>query len=272
MKEREDKENRRMQITTKKLLALVFFIISALSLLRVFRIINTASSSSLLRPLYQTRLNTFSSQLPACTELPSDTPCSHTSQSSSSSVGNLTNKEFQLLTNIISARSPCNVLIFGLAAQYLVLPSLNTEGTTVFLEDNPAKEAYELLKHARTDPACRPQARPIISSTCKLALKQLPKKVYKLKWDVILVDGPSGDSPEAPGRMAALYTAAMIARSGDLTDILVHDIDRMVENWYTWEFLCEENLISSKGKLWHLRIAGNSSSTNFCSPKAVDIV
>ncbi|KAF9602244.1 hypothetical protein IFM89_025954 [Coptis chinensis] len=190
---------------------------------------------------------------------------------------------------------PLQTSCFGLPPEYLFLSSLNTNGTTIFLDDNPenlktirtnnaatqiykvkhhvaAKEAYNLLKQARVDPVCAPQAGPLRFSSCKLALKQLPNSVYELKWDVILVDGQSTDKPEAPGRMSAIYTAAMIARTGNLTDVLVHDVDKMIEKWFTREFLCEENLISSKGKLWHLRITGNSSSTSFCSRTTIQIL
>ena len=39
----------------------------------------------------------------------------------------------------------------------------------------------------------------------------------------------SGHSPEAPGRMGAIYTASMIARAGNATDVMVHDVDRKIE-------------------------------------------
>lgn len=70
------------------------------------------------------------------------------------------------------------------------------------------------------------------------------------------MDGPSGDMLEAPGRMSTIYTASMLARNGNTTDVLVHDIDRTVEKWFSWEFLYEENLVSSKGKLWNFRLSG----------------
>ena len=92
----------------------------------------------------------------------------------------------------------------------------------------------------------------------------MPKEVYERKWYVVVADGPRGDSPEAPGRMAAIYTAAVIARIGNSTDVFVHDVHRMIEKWYSWEFLCHENLISSEGKLWHFRIEGKSRSPSFC--------
>ncbi|MCL7028816.1 hypothetical protein MKW94_009020 [Papaver nudicaule] len=283
--EKEDgRAKKRMRITTKKLLIILFFVLSTISLLRLLRITTTAT----------TQPPTLSQSPP---EKNSRYPTSNTHKTHSPSTldVDLTVKEFQLLTNTISRRVPCNLLIFGIRPQTLQLSSINSGGTTIFLEDDPekllairrtkegmqmykiehhaaAKEAYNLLRHARTHPDCAPKAQPLQSSKCRLALTQLPKEIYELKWDVVVVDGPSGDKPEAPGRMAAIYTTSIIARSGNNTDVLVHDVDRTVEKWFSWEFLCHENLISSKGKLWHFRIVKSSASTSFCSNTTVQIM
>ncbi|RZC59718.1 hypothetical protein C5167_007024 [Papaver somniferum] len=275
---------KRMKITTKKLLIILFFILSTISLLRLLRITTTGTSQPPTLSQSQQEKNT---RLHASN--------THRTYSPSKLDVDLTVKEFQLLTSIISQRVPCNLLIFGIRPQTLQLSSLNSGGTTIFLEDDPekllairrtkegmqmykiehqaaAKEAYNLLRHARTHPDCAPEAQPLQSSKCRLALTQLPKEIYELKWDVVVVDGPSGDKPEAPARMAAIYTTSMIARFGNNTDVLVHDVDRTVEKWFSWEFLCHENLISSKGKLWHFRIVESSTSTSFCSNATVRIM
>ncbi|PON72133.1 IRX15/IRX15L/IGXM [Trema orientale] len=210
----------------------------------------------------------------------------------------LTEKEFQLLSNLVTRKAPCNLLIFGLEPQYLSLSSINAGGTTIFLEDDPyklstikiktksnttriykvehlpppAKEAYTLLKHGRKSPSCAASSGQLQKSKCRLAMKNLPQEVYDLKWDVVVVDGPSGNAPEAPGRMAAIYSAAVIARNGNETDVVVHDVDRMIEKWFSWEFLCDENLVSSKGKLWNFRIRGQMNSTRFCPSEPVMLV
>lgn len=203
-------------------------------------------------------------------------------------------KEFKLLSDLIKRKAPCNLLVFGAEPQYLRLSSINSGGTTILLEDDPdkisaaraksnttqiykidyqtpAKKAYKLLEHARKSPACAPNPEMLQNSSCKLALKNLPREVYELEWNVVVVDGPSGHSPEAPGRMGAIYTASMIARAGNTTDVLVHDVDRTIEKWFSWEFLCDENLVASKGKLWSFRISGKSNSSGFCSDHMVAI-
>lgn len=283
-------KEKRMHLKKLPIILIVFFVLSAISIIRLLWFATTTSSSSPL-PLTHSSSLAGSCHSPShtCEKKPhTETSRTHKNDTDSSRVTTLTDKELHLLSNLLSVKAPCNLLIFGLGPQYLLLSSINAAGTTVFLEDDvekitatapkfkatriykiehrmAASEAYELLRHARADPACAPQAGPLQTSRCSLALTSLPKVVYECMWDVVVIDGPSGDRLEAPGRMAVIYSAGMLARAGNITDIVVHDTDRTIERWYSWEFLCEENLVSSKGKLWHFRIKGNSKSASFCS-------
>ncbi|KAJ4899537.1 hypothetical protein Rs2_13488 [Raphanus sativus] len=266
------------KFAVRKLVPLLIFILSSLYVLRLLRI-SLKSSSSTSRSLSSTTFrSSFSQRISA-----------NASQSA------LTEKELKLLSDTVTSRSPCNVLVFGVATQYLTLSSINTRGITVFLEDehsktkaevNPnttriyslknhrmeVKNAYKLLRHARANPACAPNMNSLHqgSSECKLRLKDLPQEVHDTRWDVIVVDGPRGDDLEAPGRMGSIYTAAVLARKGSsnsTTDVFVHDVQRTVEKWLSWEFLCQENQVSAKGNLWKFRIKGRSNASRFCSPE-----
>lgn len=286
------KGNKSMAIPGRKLIPFVVFILACISILRLLRIAITTSPSAPLPPTLQ---HTCSTPSPACEKAPSHTPSNQTAQQKiAADEPSLTKKEFKLLSDLIKRKAPCNLLVFGAEPQYLRLSSINSGGTTIFLEDDPdkisaaraksnttqiykidhqtpAKKAYKLLEHARKSPACAPNPEMLQNSSCKLALKNLPHEVYELEWNVVVVDGPSGHSPEAPGRMGAIYTASMIARAGNTTDVLVHDVDRTIEKWFSWEFLCDENLVASKGKLWSFRISGKSNSSGFCSDHMVAI-
>lgn len=209
----------------------------------------------------------------------------------------LTEKEIKFLYNLVSRKSPCNILVFGLETQYSAqISTINKGGITVFLEDKPekiktinatdhantiriykveyqtvARDAYKLLKHARRNQKnCYSQDLQINSSkSCKFMslVTNIPKEVYELKWDLVIVDGPDGDKPESKGRMAALYIASVLARRSKKkngTHVLVHDIDRMIEKWFSWEFLCDMNLVSSKGKFWDFNILAKPNATTFC--------
>ncbi|XP_027064468.1 arabinogalactan O-methyltransferase 2-like [Coffea arabica] len=270
-------------LNKKKLIPLLVCILLCASVFRLLKItIVTSSTTRLPLSLSPVHLNNVSYNARG------QEPSKNHSISHANS-NNLTEKEMGFLLNLISHKSPCNLLVFGQEHQYSVLASTNTGGMTIFLEDDPeklstittanntlvyklkyptlAKDAYKLLKHARKSKKCSPSSGLLKQTKCKLALKNLPKVIYELKWDVVLVDGPCGHRPLCPGRMASIYTASLLAREnhGNVTNVVVHDIDRMIEKWFSWEFLCENNLVSSKGKFWNFGIQGESNATTFCS-------
>ncbi|CAI0446479.1 unnamed protein product [Linum tenue] len=252
-----------MKFPARKLLPLLVFLLSSFSIFRLLRIAITTTTSS-------------STVTPPLLPLPPPNP------TTGPVATRLSKKEFKLLTSLIKSRAPCNLLIFGLGKQHLKLSSLNAGGNTLFLEDDskkiseiqsdksnatwihkvdyplPAKKAYELLKHARETADCGPDKASSLqlqNSTCRLALRTLPRQVYEYKWDVVV----------APGRMSAIYTAGVLARaSPNVTHVVVHDVHRTIEKWFSWEFLCHGNMVSSKGKLWSFRIGGEPRSGRFC--------
>lgn len=115
---------------------------------------------------------------------------------------------------------------------------------------------------------CRP-VQNLLFSECRLGINDLPNLVYEVDWDVILVDGPRGDSAEAPGRMSAIFTAGVLARSkkggNPKTHVLLHDYYRSVEKVCGDEFLCRENLVESTGMLAHFVVERiDPNSFEFC--------
>ncbi|KAJ3671872.1 hypothetical protein LUZ60_007951 [Juncus effusus] len=261
-----------MKMTRKRLFFLLLLSFSSISFIRLLIITTTFSAHS----GHQLRRPTFAQ----------DT---------------LTSKEFNYIKTLISKKAPCNVLFFGLSSpQHIELAKLNRAGNSVFLEDDYAKirdhqsgdlevymvnhnyksnEAYDLLKYARIDDNCRRIPNNLHESRCKLLLTNLPKIIHNKKWDIILIDGPTGSGPNEPGRMSAIYTSAIIARikhklklNLKSTDVIVHNVDRTAEKWFSYEFLCDENLVGSKGRLWHFRIKGKFGSGLFCGQNKVKIV
>lgn len=188
---------------------------------------------------------------------------------------------------------PCNLLVFGLTAESLLWRALNLHGRTVFIDENryyaayieekyPEIEAYDVAYATKLSEAAeliaavkeqvRNECRPVqnlLFSECKLGLNDLPNQLYEVEWDVILVDGPRGYWPEAPGRMAAIFTAAVLARSkrggSPKTHVFVHDYNMKVDRVTSDEFLCRENLVKSTDTMGHFVLERmDSNAARFC--------
>ncbi|XP_027342627.1 probable methyltransferase At1g27930 [Abrus precatorius] len=188
-----------------------------------------------------------------------------------------------------SLSRPSNFLVFGLGHDSLMWASINPRGTTLFLEEDPKwvqtvlKDAPELRAHAvryrtqlrdadrllsgyRSEQACSPETATLRGNErCQLALHNLPEEVYEREWDLIMIDAPRGYFAEAPGRMAAIFSAAVMARNrkgSGVTHVFLHDVDRKVEKVYAEEFLCRKNLVKGVGRLWHFQIPPKGNHTH----------
>lgn len=274
--------SRTTMLSPKQLLTTILIVFSTLSFIKIL-LITHSSSASVQRPLrseWDGSVNTTARD-------------------------DLAAKEFALLRSVVAARAPCRLLVFGLSPQLLALAAVNsgTGAATAFVTDSAedgdaarrvlagrvggstaavhrarypdaAGEAWALLRRARAaGPACTRPTGTVRKSGCRLALTSLPREVLDARWDVVVVDGPSGAGPGEPGRMGAIYTAAALARAGSgEVDVAVHDVDRTVERWYAREYLCEDNLVAAKGRLWHFRVGAGGPRDAFCSTAPVQIL
>jgi uncharacterized protein (TIGR01627 family) len=198
--------------------------------------------------------------------------------------------------DVLQSLAPCNFLVFGIGHDSLMWDSFNPLGVTLFLEEDP-KWAISSLKrfpilraHTVLYNTRLTEAKTLLSSykkncgavsandhplkddhRCRLALGKLPEEVYDRDWDVIMIDAPRGYFPSAPGRMAVIYSAAVMARGrkkAGVTHVFLHDVDREVEKLYAKEFLCMKYRVGGIRKLWHFVIppAANVTDTanGFC--------
>lgn len=231
----------------------------------------------------------FPFSTPSCTKTPPSLAHALIHYATTNITPQQTIKEISVTQKILERKSPCNFLVFGLGHDSLMWAALNHGGRTVFLEEDkswieqirkkqPSLESYHVVYNTKVNQAddllenrareeCRAVSDPRVSQ-CELALKGLPSEVYEVEWDLIMVDAPTGYHREAPGRMTAIYTAGLMARNREEgeTDVFVHDVDRNVEDKFSFAFLCEEYMREEEGRLRHFTIPSHRArlGRHFC--------
>ncbi|KAK3412101.1 protein IRX15-LIKE [Eucalyptus grandis] len=206
----------------------------------------------------------------------------------------MSHKDIKLISDVLrKCATPCNLLVFGLTHETLLWKALNHGGRTVFVDENRYYAAYVEERHPEIDAydvqyttkmsemmeliasakeqvrgECRP-VQNLLFSECRLGINDLPNHVYEVSWDVILVDGPRGDGPDAPGRMSAIFTAGVLARSkkggNPKTHVILHDYYRNVEKICGDEFLCRGNRVESTDMIGHFVLERvDANSFRFC--------
>ena len=138
----------------------------------------------------------------------------------------------------------CNMLVFGVGGDTVLWNSLNT-GHTQFIEhdedwarliakQNPMASILQYKFRTKCDPLKPIQEQPEIDEN-ELATFPMPSELTAHKWDIILIDGPSGFDDACPGRMLPIYWSSLI--SDNTCDIFVDDYSRPIEFIYANKFL-----------------------------------
>jgi glucuronoxylan 4-O-methyltransferase len=157
----------------------------------------------------------------------------------------LSSKQLKVIVLIIKEKVPCRLLIFGLGNDSAFWFKLNKGGITIFLEDNTdwfqiITQRIKNLTAFMVNYNTKINDWDMLLKFPSLLDMNLPTIVEKEKWDVIIVDAPSGWNDQSPGRMKSIYLSSrLIKYSGD---IFVHDCNREVESIYCNRFLKENNL------------------------------
>ena len=125
----------------------------------------------------------------------------------------------------ILRQAPCNLLVFGAGRDTELYTLANAGGRTVVLEHRE-----EWLRHIEWLPCegvpvgySTQLGRGLVDEPCPLP-SGLPAWVLEEHWKLILIDGPEGNAPHAPGRQQSISLASRLA--GPETTLFLHDAER----------------------------------------------
>ena len=161
--------------------------------------------------------------------------------------GLMSTEQYMKVGQTIELFSPCNLLIFGLGEDASVWEEINSDGRTVFLEDDAEwmkrfdaskHEIYEVEYNTKVE-----QHKEIGFDKQKLKMN-LPEEVENTSWDIIFVDGPLGHNPprpyNGPGRMQSIYEAYRLLKQDGIC--IIDDMGRLVERTYANHFFGKQNM------------------------------
>jgi len=155
-------------------------------------------------------------------------------------------KELKEVCSILHQYNCSNMLVFGLGNDSTFWRLMNKRGRTVFIEDNPWWKA-EALKYDKyleiiltTYNTSISQWKELIAQPQLLEL-ELPLEISEHKWNIILVDAPTGYDSQSTGRMKSIYMSSVLISSPG--HIFVHDCNREVEQEYCDHYLKNTRLI-----------------------------
>jgi Protein of unknown function (DUF579). len=145
----------------------------------------------------------------------------------------------EVIASTIALRSPgCKLLIFGCGYDSAMWQAMNRDGTTVFLENSPERRDLILRDNPQLDihlyePV--PMTIDDYTERPELLKTRPPDILQKCKWDVIVIDGPPGDSSQCPGRALVIkWVSSIRTRS---THVFLDDYERPLETFYAKKFL-----------------------------------
>jgi hypothetical protein len=128
-----------------------------------------------------------------------------------------------------------NVLIFGCGNDSVLWSKINSDGFTLFLEDDAswiekvrARQPDLTIAHVSYGERTVENSMPIDEDA--LAAHPVPPEMQTRPWDVIVIDAPRGHKPWLPGRSLPIYWSAKVALPE--THVFIDDYSRRLERAY----------------------------------------
>ena len=154
----------------------------------------------------------------------------------------MTEEEYFYIASLLGKK---NFLVFGTGHDSNIWRHANSDGTTIFLENNTKwilpedDDVYIVNYTSKLTDADALLEQYKIGNDHNLII-ELPEIVKNTKWDIIFVDAPAGNKSHLPGRMQSIYAAKQLSSKD--TKVLIHDCDRPVEDTYS-KFFFGDNYI-----------------------------
>jgi len=180
-------------------------------------------------------------------------------------------EEYSYIADCILRRAPCNVLVFGVGNDSAMWREINTGGLTTFIEND--NEWIEKITNNSPDidiVKCSYTTKLLEADSLlqqhkngeRVLLLELPERVRRIAWDIIVIDAPFGGTIEAPGRMQSIFEAYQLSQHGGTVDIFIHDINRPVEKMYADYFFGVATIQAQFSRLRHVRISSTSNNSS----------
>lgn len=159
--------------------------------------------------------------------------------------GQMSREQYIEIARELLKMRPCKMLVWGAGNDIWLWAAANILGQISVLESNrqwldtfagKAGETVHLMSVSFKQKVARSAG--LLKHPMKAdLLVDVPSNVSETAWDIILVDGPAGNSLDSPGRMESLYTsrvliANVVQRWQKNVTLYIHDASRDVEkNW-----------------------------------------
>jgi len=160
-----------------------------------------------------------------------------------SSEAQLSGMQAEIIGSLIAFRNfSANVLVFGAGHDTPYWVALNSAGRTMVVEDD-ALRAEKIRRKVKSDVLVSHRYPTTVLETAMPDPKVLagyppPPGMTETSWDIILIDGPAGYTPDSPGRALPIYWAYKYSNAR--THIFVDDYDRPLERTHCDFFFAKE--------------------------------
>jgi hypothetical protein len=145
----------------------------------------------------------------------------------------LTGDQVLQVAGAILRRPRCNVLFFGLGQEAPFWCACNRGGRTTFIEDQAAGVTHLGPVVPGAEICAVSYATRLQYWLSNMDFPQgWPAALNRVRWDIILVDGPQGFKEGHPGRQQSIWVASCLMNPGTL--VWVHDYER------PWERKCAD--------------------------------